>query len=65
MYWLTGTQQFHLMNNVSESLTGRVGIVNLNSFTYAEIIGNSTRKMFNPTNLQKKNFLGRCIFKVI
>ena len=24
MYWLTGSQQFHLMNNVSESLAGRV-----------------------------------------
>ena len=28
-YWLTGTQNFSLMNNVSESLAGRVGIVNL------------------------------------
>jgi len=28
MYWLTGSQQFHLMKNVSESLAGRVGIVN-------------------------------------
>ena len=37
MYWLTGSQQFHLMNNVSESLAGRVGIINLNSFTYSEI----------------------------
>lgn len=28
-YWLTGSQQFHLMKGVSESLAGRVGIVNL------------------------------------
>jgi len=28
-YWLTGSQQFHLMQGVSESLAGRVGIVNL------------------------------------
>ncbi len=28
-YWLTGAQQFHLMKGVSESLAGRVGIVNL------------------------------------
>ena len=34
MYWLTGSQQFHLMKNVSESLAGRVGIVNLNSFEF-------------------------------
>lgn len=37
IYWLTGSQQFHLMKNVSESLAGRVGIVSLNSFTYSEI----------------------------
>jgi predicted AAA+ superfamily ATPase len=28
-FWLTGSQQFQLMQNVSESLAGRVGIVNL------------------------------------
>lgn len=28
-FWLTGSQQFHLMHEVSESLAGRVGIVRL------------------------------------
>lgn len=28
-FWLTGSQQFHLMQGVSESLSGRVGIVHL------------------------------------
>lgn len=28
-YWLTGSQQFHLMRHVSESLAGRVGLVKL------------------------------------
>jgi predicted AAA+ superfamily ATPase len=28
-YWLTGSQQFQLMKGVSESLAGRVGVVNL------------------------------------
>ena len=28
-FWLTGSQQFHLMREVSESLAGRVGIVHL------------------------------------
>ncbi len=53
MYWLTGSQQFHLMKNVSESLAGRVGIVNLNSFTYAEIKKNSRKVLFNPVDLHK------------
>lgn len=28
-FWLTGSQMFHLMKNASESLAGRVGIVNM------------------------------------
>lgn len=35
-YWLTGSQQFHLMKHVSESLAGRVGIANLFGFSFAE-----------------------------
>lgn len=53
MYWLTGSQQFHLMKNVSESLAGRVGIVNLNSFTYSEIVRAKNKVLFDPTNLKK------------
>lgn len=51
LYWLTGSQQFHLMNNVSESLAGRVGIVNLNSFTYKEINRVDDNTLFNPNEL--------------
>lgn len=51
MYWLTGSQQFHLMNNVSESLAGRVGIINLNSFTYSEIVQNNNKILFDGNNL--------------
>ena len=53
MYWVTGSQQFHLMKNVSESLAGRVGIVNLNSFTYSEINRNPNKILFDPQNLKK------------
>lgn len=35
-YWLTGSQQLHLMKNVSESLAGRVGIVKLLGISQAE-----------------------------
>ncbi len=38
-FWLTGSQAFHLMNGVSESLAGRVGIVNLLGLSSAEIGG--------------------------
>lgn len=38
-YWLTGSQMFHLMQNASESLAGRVGIVHLLGLSQAEISG--------------------------
>ena len=66
MYWLTESQQFHLMNNVSESLAGRVGIINLNSFTYSEIKKVKNKKLFDPVeikNISKINV--NSIFEII
>lgn len=39
MYWLTGSQRFHLMQGVSESLAGRIGILDLYTFSQSEAIG--------------------------
>lgn len=36
-YFLTGSQMFHMMRNVSESLAGRVGILTLYSLSQSEI----------------------------
>ena len=36
-FWLTGSQAFHMMKNVSESLAGRVGIVSLLGLSSSEI----------------------------
>jgi uncharacterized protein len=41
MFWLTGSQQFQLMKGVTESLAGRVGIVNLLSLSLKEKQGHS------------------------
>ncbi len=38
-FWLTGSQPFHMMKNVSESLAGRVGIVRLLGLSASEISG--------------------------
>lgn len=66
MYWLTGSQQFHLMKNVSESLAGRVGIVNLNSFMYCEIVRNKSKVLFDPLNLKKAEKINvNELFKII
>lgn len=67
-YWITGSQQFNLMKNASESLAGGVGIVNLNSFTYSEIVKNENKDLFNPDKLKKSakievNDLFEIIFK--
>lgn len=37
MYFLTGSQMFHMMKNVSESLAGRVGILSMYSLSRSEI----------------------------
>lgn len=49
MFWLTGSQQFHLMKNVSESLAGRVGILRLQGFSQAEKNSTPCSAAFLPT----------------
>jgi predicted AAA+ superfamily ATPase len=39
MFWLTGSQKFRMMNDVSESLAGRIAIFDLSSLSAAEIEG--------------------------
>jgi predicted AAA+ superfamily ATPase len=38
-FWLTGSQMFHLMKNVSESLAGRVAIIPMQGVSHAELYG--------------------------
>ena len=49
MFYLTGSQQFHLMKNVSESLAGRIGILNLLGLSLREIKEIEFNKPFIPT----------------
>ena len=37
MYWLTGSQKFQMMKNVSESLAGRIAVFDMSSFSTAEL----------------------------
>ena len=48
LYYLTGSQMFHMMSNVSESLAGRVGILSMYSLSRAEIEGRESIP-FNPS----------------
>ncbi len=49
IFYLTGSQQFSLMKDVSESLAGRVGILNLLGLSIREIKGSNFEQPFLPT----------------
>ncbi len=48
MYWLTGSQKFNLMKGISESLAGRVAVVDLLRLSYSEIKGLPKTVPFRP-----------------
>lgn len=71
-YWLTGAQQFHLMKNVSESLAGRVGILDLMGLSLVELSQTPNNEPFFPDleYIEKrrenhKNYSTSNIFKII
>jgi predicted AAA+ superfamily ATPase len=49
LYLLTGSQHFHLMKDVSETLAGRVGILELSPLSLREIQGVDFHRHFVPT----------------
>lgn len=49
-FWLTGSQKFSLMQNVSESLAGRISILEMSSLSYSEK-EKLVSKEFDPTNI--------------
>lgn len=48
-FFLTGSQQFKMMKNVSESLAGRIGIINLLGLSLREIKNDTFNEIFVPT----------------
>lgn len=49
LFCLSGSQPFHLMQNVSESLSGRIGIVELSGLSMRESMEDSFNSHFLPT----------------
>lgn len=49
LFFLSGSQPFHLMQNVSESLSGRIGIVELSGLSMRECAGDAFNRHFLPT----------------
>ncbi len=52
LYYLTGSQMFHMMKNVGESLAGRVGGLSMYSLSRAEIEGRQSIP-FRPDRIDK------------
>ena len=48
-FWLTGSQQFAMMKNISDSLAGRVAIIDMQGISIAEEENRSKTKAFIPT----------------
>lgn len=48
LFWLTGSQKFKMMKNVSESLAGRVAVLDMSSLSMEEI-GKLTKPVFSPS----------------
>lgn len=50
LFYLSGSQQFHMMENITESLAGRLGIFNLPGISMRELYGISFNEPFLPTS---------------
>lgn len=49
LFWITGSQKIELMKGVSETLAGRMGILDMHSFSYREI----TKSPYLPINFDE------------
>ena len=54
-FWLTGSQTFHLMQNVTESLAGRVGVLRMLGLSNSEVSGTC----FPPFTVDPQELIGR------
>lgn len=61
LFWLTGSQQFHLMKGVSESLAGRVAVVHLLGLSRRELLGQGQKArplLPIPEEIQRTSSMG-------
>jgi predicted AAA+ superfamily ATPase len=54
-FWLTGSQTFHMMKRVTESLAGRVGVVRMLGLSNSEITG----QCFPPFSVEPQELIQR------
>ena len=65
LFWLTGSQKFKMMKNVSESLAGRVAVLDMSSLSMSEI-NNQKKGLFIPKidELKKRSFEQKDIHQI-
>ena len=54
LFWLTGSQVFSMMKNVSETLAGRIAILNLQGFSQSEILDKPKVEPFIPKMMKNR-----------
>lgn len=59
LYYLTGSQSFVSMKNISESLAGRVGVVEMNALATAELLGADNESFIPKIDLLKEKKIVR------
>lgn len=64
LFWLTGSQAFDLMSNVSESLAGRVAILDMQGFSYSEKRGHPLCDPFLPAYEQRREIPKRSVSEI-
>lgn len=65
LFWLTGSQKFKMMKNVSESLAGRVAVLDMSSLSTSEIDG-FDKGVFSPKieSLKNRAFVKKDIHQI-
>ena len=56
LYWLTGSQKFKMMKNISESLAGRIAVIDMSSLTSREICDKDPLVFGSNLNQLKKQY---------
>ena len=65
LFWLTGSQKFKMMKNISESLAGRVAVLDMSSLSMSEL-DNKDKGLFVPKidELKKRDFIQKDVHQI-
>ena len=64
LFWLTGSQKFLMMKNVSETLAGRVALFEMSGLSQQEIDGNDLLFTTNIEELKTRTFIKKDVHEV-